>query len=155
MILFDIFDTCAKKFKDNHIIPVFSTIVPFNINMWNNHRLNIGATKELRYTSYYTDMQYFLNSTIIHTNEHICKLNQDNDVITPNLAKFHISSRGTKQGYRYNYKGMDDGCHPNSLDCDLGKGVVQNWVNEILKAQKDNRHKHSCEKAIKHIWGFY
>ena len=109
--------------------PVFSTIVPMQIEKWNHTRLSQQKTTHLLQFHHYKDMQISLLQATIYTNRYIHELNNYHGVVTPSLAKTILYSRRGK--YRFRHSGLEDGVHPDDE-------LASDWRGRLTKAMDTN-----------------
>ena len=114
-------------------LPVFCTIVPLSLKLWNEHRLRKGCTTHLKYTSLYPKMQRNLELTIQRINTHIHRINSQNNMLTPMIAEELFKSPQANRRSKLRTSQFYDGCHVNPF-------VKLYWAEEILRASIKNRH---------------
>ena len=117
-----------SKIKENHSIPVFSTITPFHIGHWNHHRLQNHFTSHLLHYNNYQDQQDRLHTAINAININIRNINRDNLVITPKPSQFIAYQRHGH--WRYRYGKLSDGTHTNIK---IQKKWLQHYRETIQK----------------------
>ena len=104
-------DSIAISVRSFKATPVFSTIIPMSLRVWNDVRLSQGKTQMLLHTGQYEDMQYFLNRAIMRVNYHIITTNVDNLMGTPHLFDVVASYDGSPYTPRIHYNRFEDGVH--------------------------------------------
>ena len=113
--------------KQHNAIPVFSTIIPCTLDIWNHHRLNTHVTTHLLHFSDYKHMQENLHTTIHLINQRIHVINSHNNVITPRISKTVTYKRGGH--WRYRYGRLWDGTHAtdklNIKICEILKLAIE------------------------------
>ena len=115
--------------------PVFATVCPMDISLWNQHRLSKRKTSHLNYISEYPAMQSLHQKTIEILNDNIIKFNQDNGMQTPKGAKVVYQKKGAGLPYRLRSSRMQpDGCH-------LTPETTGEWIKLLKDTMNTNRIK--------------
>ena len=123
---------------ENHILkqaalPIFCTIYPMSLKVWNCQRLKQNKTKYLKHENEYSNMQEDLNKTVEMINDYLIKTNIRNCVATPLT---HLAINKSRRGKQYIYfNDLIDGCHPDSP-------AISKMVVSINKALARNKHLH-------------
>ena len=138
------YESASTRIQSAGAIPVFSTIPPMNLEIYNHYRLSRGNTSHLIHFKYYDDMQTLLESALAMVNRHILEMNEANQMITPNLAGYITCKRGMRQGYRYRYNKLYDGCHPVS-------SVKGKWQRALETISSLNRQVHSGRHIVAEV----
>ena len=128
----ELYEHADAQIKISNAIPVFSTIAPSSLHTWNSLRLYQQKTTHLLHFKHYSKMQDNLITTILQLNTFIRKLNQQNGVATPQLAKEIIYRRGNSTRVRYGK--LDDGVHPSPK-------IQEAWTNTLKSVLDLNRGK--------------
>ena len=110
-------------------VPVFGTIVPSQLERWNQIRLEQHKTTHLLHFHRYREMQLGLLQATIYTNRFIHEINNQHGVVTPALAKKILFSRRSK--YRFRHKLLVDGVH-------LAPVAVEDWLTRLPKVMDLN-----------------
>ena len=121
---------------EQNAIPIFCTIYPMNLMVWNTNRLNKGKTFKLLHADDYKIMQRELESAIENINNHIFSLNKSNLKSTPNLHNILRRNRG-KGNHSFKYSLLTDGCHPNNqmknnIRISLAQAISKNRKTKTL-----------------------
>ena len=116
--------------------PCFATIIPSNLEIWNNIRLNQHKTAFLLHHPQYKDMQESMISVINRLNRFIMDTNNSKNMYTPLLADTIITNRGYNVPPRYHWNRMADGVHP-------GVSLIAKWVKRTVEAMSINRLRHT------------
>ena len=125
----------ATMIKAAGATPVFCTVCPMDISMWNYHRLAVGKTNRLRNTHQYSEMQILHQDTIHMLNNRIIAFNTENGMHTPKLAKYVFQKKGANLPYRLRLPRLkEDGVH-------LTEDTTGMWVRCMRDAFDINRMK--------------
>jgi hypothetical protein len=113
-------------------LPVFCTICPQNIEIYNINQLNKSKTILLKHEKDYSSMQSNLHQTVELANDFINTINHELNIHTPILhrALQHFKGKGKKPYFRYSK--FSDGCHPNYK-------LKEEWANLLVGAMTKNR----------------
>ena len=118
--------------------PIFSTIPPASLRVWNNLRLAQNKTKSLLFSDKYDEMNNNMIQALQKINKFILNKNIQNFVSTPFTASCVIVNRPgfDKNGLRHppsvHYDRLKDGVHPTDK-------LANAWSKAIIKAMKQNR----------------
>lgn len=121
-----IINSAAQDILAENAIPIFSTIVPCHLSIWNHTRLSQHKTSHLLHYKNYDLMQEQQLETIREINSYILHINSQNRVATPKLAKPVYYRRGNS--WRFRFGKLADGVHAT----DKLKKVWHKTVNKIL-----------------------
>ena len=110
--------------------PVFCTVVPCSLRVWNHYRLNIGCSAFLQHHNHYEDMQHLLLQATQALNTRIIAHNTENNMQTPHIADTVIRNFGNGEK-RVQYKRLWDGVHA----CDT---LTTKWAKKLLLAMRSN-----------------
>ena len=113
--------------------PCFATIVPSEIETWNNYRMNRKrVTRHLLHHHQYDDMQYVLSNVVLRLNQYITEVNQRNGMVTPDLEAAIVEKRANRPA-RIHYGRLYDGVHPTL-------STRRKWAKKALHAINCNRN---------------
>ena len=115
-----------------HIKPIFCTIPPAFLNIWNKTRLRQHKTSILKHTDKYDNMNLRLMDSCIRINKEIIRLNATHNAFTPKLADTVILKQGKHKGYKKFEHALEDGVHASD-------NTKQLWAGLILDAIMRNR----------------
>ena len=112
--------------------PVFCTICPQNIQIYNNNLLSKEKTLSLKHEKDYHHMQTNLHKAVELANIFINTINHELNLHTPILHRsiLHFKGKGKKTYFRYSK--FTDGCHPN-------QELKQEWARLLIGAMAKNR----------------
>ena len=131
-------DQASSYITSFNFSPVFSTIPPGNLDIWNNTRFLQRKTNFLNYSSRYQEMNKNIIQAIVQINKHILAKNIQNSVSTPYVASTIMDNHpgfdrhGNRYPPRVHYSRLVDGVHPTEK-------LSNNWARALLKAMKKNR----------------
>lgn len=119
--------------RNQYAVPIFCTIPPLSLQMWNHHRLSIHKTVTLNYDQNYPQMQHDLESEVSDLNDLFVRINRRNGVTTPMLHRDLEHSKGKgRKIYKYNM--LSDGCH-------LNRSALLKCKNSIMIAYGKNKNR--------------
>ena len=126
------FRDTATVVKELGATPVFCTIPPSCLEVWNRTRLSQKKTSLLSHYLDYPIMQESLLATTIEINHHITQINHENSVHTPFLADTIVKKPGKDKKHRAHYSRLSDGVHPSN-------DTKIMWANKLMRAIVKNR----------------
>ena len=126
--------------------PVFCTIVPCSLRVWNHTRLAQHKTAFFLHHDHYEDMQHLLIETVQKLNTLIINHNRVYNKQTPHTADTIIHNMGNGQK-RVRYGKLTDGVHADSTVKPENKdkkvpNQIAAWALKIVAAISKNRHWH-------------
>ena len=127
-------DECADAITKKNAIPIFCTITPMNITLYNNYLLEDNKTKYLLHAEKYDHMQAQILPIFTEINRYIKTYNTDRGFTTP-MCQFEIVKRhgkGRKGYYRNHWEGLKDGLHATEK-------TRKGWATAIRVAINKNR----------------
>ena len=136
VVLYQEIDRLASATRNQYAMPVFCTIYPLGLSVWNHHRLNTGRTNRLVHENSYSDMQRNLEIEIAEFNNYLVRTNINNGFTTPMMHRDLIHNRGRGRSI-VRYNDLADGCHLNNsalLRCKTSLMVAY--------TKNKNRHRH-------------
>ena len=102
----------AERILATGTTPVFTTVCPMDISIWNHHRLQCYKTSHLEYQHDYQDMQALHQQTVELLNHEINAINDSNGMRTPTVSKNVFQKKGAGLPYRLRTPRLQsDGCH--------------------------------------------
>ena len=125
---------CADTIRKKQATPIFCTITPFNIALYNQSLLEANSTYTLKHKHEYETWQKQIDEIVNKVNDHIIETNTLNSLATPMCHRCIIKHHGTKtRGYkRTNWKFLKDGLHGD-------KKFRKAWAQSISAAILINR----------------
>ena len=134
--LYQEIDRLANATRNQYAMPIFCTISPLNLSVWNQHRLTARRTNRLMYEHSYSNMQRNLETEITEFNTYLIRTNINNGFTTPMMHRDLIHNRGRGRSI-VRYNDLADGCHLNNsalLRCKTSLMVAY--------SKNQNRHRH-------------
>ena len=105
-------------------IPVYCTIIPCDIEIWNHIRLSQHRTSHLTHFHQYESMQESLLKSIRSINQFILHHNSQNQVATPKITLRVFYKR--KSSWRFRSGRLTDGVHPDSrIEKSIRKKIIK------------------------------
>ena len=134
--LYNEFENLATAVTNQYAKPVFCTILPLSLSVWNTHRLTTNKTSHLVHAHEYPQMQKDLETEIGHLNNFLIGLNIRIGMSTPMMFRDIQHNRGRGRKIT-KYCELVDGCHPNRLLLDKCK---RSLMTAYSKNKRINRH---------------
>ena len=127
----NIIQSSSRAILANNAIPVYCTIIPCELEIWNHTRLSQHKTSHLIHFNNYKHMQESHLESIKTINSFILHHNSQNQVATPKITLPVFYKR--KSSWRFRFGRLTDGVHPDAkLESSIRK-KISNTLHLNLK----------------------